>query len=479
MRLLKNLIALVALLQLGLPHLSAFSLIGPAAAWQTLDLGYDPATEYGAPRLRGDEYRKSTPVMTYGVDGSFVEFFGAPGVAAISNAFTVYNRMPRASQMTEGLSEFPLVADGLNRMAQQLAVIDLKSFTMGYILSTLGLTAPERWVWSLRARTADPVYTVANYNYDPVSGRPTRYINGTLYSYIIRERYVGGAVAFYDAIDVPVDTFSPNISLASMVSGDVGLTTDDRVLSKMTLEGRYFTGLTRDDAGGLRYIYRPENRNYEVAPINSFRGSGIISSSGGGGLDSPWTIVLSSGIGTNAVGTGGGTGRQLVSAGVRAGVDKVIFIRADTDPVLQVTPGPLIISYPELVVSNGIVVSQIVVRTNTRPDLVFGAVEGNVTAGGYPSYGYFGVPQYQNTGDLINTSANVVVEGPGNIEPIGGWKFNKIGPFMRNAGNTGEESGSHGFIWGSFDATPTPPVIYPIGTTLQELEDAVLSTRGN
>jgi hypothetical protein len=476
MRLLKNLIALVALLQLGLPNLSAFSLIGPFSSWQTLELGYDPG-EFGGPRLRGDEYRKTTPVMTYGVDGAFAEFFGAPGIAAISNAFTVYNRLPRASEMSEDLAEFPLVADGLNRMAQQLSAIDLKSFTMGYIMGTLGLTGPERWVWSLRARTADPVYTVANYNYDPVTGRPTRYVNGTLYSYIVRERYIGGAVAFYDAVDIPVDTFSPNISLASMVTANSTLYSDERVVARMNLEGRYYTGLTRDDAGGLRYVYRPENRNYEVAPQFSARGSGIIST-GGGGSGSPWTIVWNGSIGTNTVGTGV-TGTTFISAGVRAGVDKVIFIRADTEPVLRVTPAPLIIAYPETVVVNGVSVSQIVVRTNTRPDLLFSAIEGTVNAAGYPLYGFAGDPQYVNTGQLLNTSTDLVYEGPGIIEPVGGIVFNKIGPFMRNGGNSDEQDGFPGFVWGSFDGTPTPPVIYPIGTTLQELEDVVLSTRGN
>jgi hypothetical protein len=64
---------LLVLTGLTVPRARAFSLLGPYSAWQTSDIGYDlPATtgaENGGPRLRGDEYRLSTPVVTYGFDG--------------------------------------------------------------------------------------------------------------------------------------------------------------------------------------------------------------------------------------------------------------------------------------------------------------------------------------------------------------------------------------------------------------------------
>jgi hypothetical protein len=482
MRLLKNLIGLVALLQLGLLKTNAFSLIGPFAGWQTPEIGYETpfgGDEFGGPRLRGDEYRKSTPVVSYGFDGSFAEFFGAPGMQAVTDAFAVYNALPKVSEMSENLTEFPLEADGLNPLAEQLQLIDLKTHVMAYTLGTLGLTAADRWVWSLRSRVVignTPFYTVANYNYDPISGRPSRYVNGTLYSYVVRERYdAGGAVAFYDAIDIPVDSASPVPALSSYLNLDAANTSDFRLALRVRGFGRYFTGISRDDAGGLRYLYRPENINFESSPADGVRGSGIISG-GGGSLGSPWTIVSSGGIGTNTVGTGGGTTRPLVVQGVRAGVDKVTFVRVDTDPVLRVSPIPVVLSYPELVISNGIVISQIVSRTLARPDLLFSAAEGGVDAGGEPLVGTYGQPTYVNNGVTLDAQA----EGPGVIEPFGGgYTFNKIGPHMLNAGNSDEEDGVQGFVWGTYDGSTNMPVVFPVGTRLQDIEDALLFPRGN
>ena len=79
-------VQIVALLLLGVLPTRAFTLLGPMAGWQAPDLGYnipDRATEYGGPRLRGDEYRLSTPIVTYGIDGSFMEFFGVEGAMGV------------------------------------------------------------------------------------------------------------------------------------------------------------------------------------------------------------------------------------------------------------------------------------------------------------------------------------------------------------------------------------------------------------
>ena len=270
-------VQIVALLLLGTAPGQAFTLLGPFSGWQTPELGYeiaDGGAEYGGPRLRGDEYRLSTPVVTYGIDGSFLEFFGVEGAQAVDAAFDSFNSLTNVSAFSQSLEEFPLKSDGINPTARALGIVDLKTQMMSQILATLGLTSPERWCWSLRARyapTATPSYSVVNFNYDPVSGRPSRYVNGTLYSYVIREIFNGdGTVRFYDAREVPVDSANPTVTLASTISGNPFLTSDDRVSRATSLVGRYFTGLTRDDAGGLRYLYHPFNRNYEGAPAGSF-----------------------------------------------------------------------------------------------------------------------------------------------------------------------------------------------------------------
>ena len=140
-------VQIVALLLLGVLPTRAFTLLGPMAGWQAPDLGYnipDSASEYGGPRLRGDEYRLSTPIVTYGIDGSFMEFFGVDGARAVDEAFALFNSLTNVSAFSENLEEFPLKADGVNPTASALGMIDLKTQILSQIMATLGLTSPER-----------------------------------------------------------------------------------------------------------------------------------------------------------------------------------------------------------------------------------------------------------------------------------------------------------------------------------------------
>jgi len=477
---------IVALLLLGSLPGRAFSLLGPLSGWQSPDLGYNipnSPPEYGGPRLRGDEYRLSTPVVTYGIDGSFLEFFGVQGAQAVDDAFAVFNGLTNVSAFSETLEEFPLKADGINPTARALGLMDIKTQLMSQILATLGLTSPERWCWSLRARYVTgntPSYSVINFNYDPISGRPSRYINGSLYSYVIREIYnADGTVGFYDAREVPVDSANPTVSLASTISVNAFDTSDDRMVRAISPTGRYFTGLTRDDAGGLRYLYHPANRNYEGAPAGSFRGTPSSTGGGGGGsaLESPWTVAGTSGqVGTTAVGTAATTPTtlQLVNLAVRAGVDKVRFVKVNTDPVLRQNARQAAVTYPEVVSSNGVVIRQVVSRLLTRPDILISARDLGV-ANYVPFIGAQNLPTFVNTGATLDAN----FEGPGNVEPQSGYTFSKVGVYSLNTGNTDEQDGQPGSLWGSFDGSTNAPVLYPIGSKLADLEAAALYLKGN
>ena len=476
--------SIVALLLLGSLPGRAFSLLGPFSGWQSPELGYNVpngGNEYGGPRLRGDEYRLSTPVVTYGIDGSFMEFFGVEGAQAVDSAFALFNNLTNVSAFSSTLEEFPLRADGINPTARALGLVDLKTQLLSQILATLGLTSPERWCWSLRARYvvgSTPSYSVVNFNYDPVSGRPSRYVNGTLYSYVVREIYnADGTVSFYDAREVPVDSANPMVSLASTISVNFQETSDDRLVRSLSPTGRYFTGLTRDDAGGLRYLYHPANRNYEGAPAGSFRGS---ANTGGGGasaaLESPWTVAGSTGqVGTTAVGTTGTSNTlQLVNLAVRAGVDRVRFIKVNTDPVLRQNARQAAVTYPEVVSSNGVVIRQVVSRILARPDILISARDLGV-ANYVPVIGGLVQPGFVNTGATLDGNA----EGPGNLEPQSGYTFSKVGVYSLNRGNTDEQDGQPGSLWGSFDGSTNAPVLYPIGSKLSDLEAAALYLKGN
>ena len=56
--------------------------------------------------------------------------------------------------------------------------------------------------------------------------------------------------------------------------------------------------------------------------------------------------------------------------------------------------------------------------------------------------------------------------------------FNKVGTTYRNFAGTpflDETTATRSFIWGSFDGSTNAPIIYPSGTSIQNLERQVLT----
>src|SRR5271156_260666 len=124
-------------------HAGAFTLWGPVEAWQTSDLDYsNPAgsvryyyffvepslagRENGGPKNFGEGSRLTTPIVTYGFDDTFLEYFGSQGVAAVDSAMHTLNALPSSSAadlgkfLTEGAIQ-------VNYTAQALGLYDLKS----------------------------------------------------------------------------------------------------------------------------------------------------------------------------------------------------------------------------------------------------------------------------------------------------------------------------------------------------------------
>jgi hypothetical protein len=163
-----------------------------------------------------------------------------------------------------------------------------------------------------------------------------------------------------------------------------------------------------------------------------------------------------------------------VDLAVRAGVDRVRFVKVNTDPVLRQNARQAAVTYPEVVSSNGVVIRQVVSRILTRPDILISARDlgvGTFT----PIFGSLELPTFVNTGATLDPNA----EGPGNIEPQSGYTFSKVGVYSLNSGNTDEQDGRPGSLWGSFDGSTNAPVIYPIGSKLADLEAAALYLKGN
>ncbi len=280
----------IVFLAFGLQAAWGFALLGPLPgyqglpsnfgdAWQTAVIGYSTTFgEVGGPKNIGEEYRRNTPVLYYAYDANFLDFFGSNGVSAVDSAFDTLNNAftNNPTGMRRGvdgyslaLSEFPLNSQSINYTAQSAGLVDLKSFAMYMLMEQLGLAEPEHYVWTLHDRWNPPgeppcpegmVYLVVQRNFDfmptPLNQiQYSSYVNGTLYTYIIEEACSGAnplAITFPFSTDPYAGTYTAVAGL-----GD-GLNL-----------GGFYTGLTRDDVAGLRYLLTTNNVNWESPALGS------------------------------------------------------------------------------------------------------------------------------------------------------------------------------------------------------------------
>jgi hypothetical protein len=267
----------LAALLVGFQSAFGYSFLGPInEPYQVVTIGYNLSpvdqnfiwlsggADIGAPKDFDQGYRRNTPVMYYAMDANWLTYFGSNGVAAVDQAYAILNALPPVSQMSASLSEYPLEAQRVNSTAQALFLYDVKSATLGLMVEQLGLAQPERYVWALHDRylpsgghcPADELYLVVKRNFDPVTMMPSSYVNGTLYSYIIDELCDATPPPNWRAICEPVPV-------------DPDATPFSSVASQLLPIGTIYTGLTRDDVGGLRALLRTNNMAVEYAPSNS------------------------------------------------------------------------------------------------------------------------------------------------------------------------------------------------------------------
>ena len=296
----------------------AFSLLGPSAAytttalpatfgdlWQAAVIGFNPFPAYNGappylgadglatgPKNIGEEYRWSTPVIYYSFDQNFADFFGADGEQAVDQAMAVLNSAftnnPQTGQyltngvdgFSPGLLEYPLQSQSQNYRATALGLLDLKSQTLAVMMEQLGLADAIRYTWVLHNRynvpnarpcPLDMVYLVTMRNLDIVASplnqlQYSDYVNGGLYTYYIPIDLcdVTPAPPDTDAVEWPADPLNNNAPVASggvVAEGSLNL-------------GFFYTGLTRDDMAGLRYLYSSTNINVQTPPPNSTLVSG-------------------------------------------------------------------------------------------------------------------------------------------------------------------------------------------------------------
>jgi Putative Ig domain len=263
----------VLLLAASLQVSWAFSLGGPIGNagdnWQVPAIGYGLTGDLNAPKNLGEEYRRNLPVMYYTYDANFFDYFGAAGATSVDSAFAILNALTNVDQYSAQLTEFPIESRHLNYQAQALGLFDLKSFTLQEMMEQLGLTDPVRYAWTLHDRylptaatcPSGEEYLVVQRNFDYFSTPQNQlqyspYINNTLYSYQIFEKCTGTdplARTFPFSVDPLADVSS------SLAAGSIGW-------------GDYYSGLTRDDVAGLRYLLSTNNMNWEDISGNSTLG---------------------------------------------------------------------------------------------------------------------------------------------------------------------------------------------------------------
>lgn len=352
-----------------------FSLSGPLAPWMTPDIGFDGAA---GPMNIGAGYRWNTPVITYDFDDTFKNYFGVRGMAAVEDAIAAVEAGFGGDVVTS-----PLDVMRLNPTAQAEGVRDLKSLTMAILLEQAGLANAVKHAYVLRAvaiTTETTNYQVVQRNFDPITFAPSDAVNES------RLGFVAGPVpGGYDAIEFP-------ISQAEGINRGVAGTA--------LAPGEYARGLSRDDVGGLHYLYRTNSFRLELPPPNVQAVEGAI-----------------------------------VEAALRPGVGKVRFVR-HAPPGVIATNYARTITFNDVYVENGLAKTQALQRVLFGPDILFKAEDLGVDINGSPHVYARTLGPYGNNSELNGASG----EGPGQIVPYGIVSFSNM-PVSPTALS----------MWGSFD----------------------------
>jgi hypothetical protein len=263
-------------------RLHAFALLGPYEPWMQesnglrqsvvglpyiQEDGVIEAEDIGGPMDIGSGYRWNVPIITYGFDKSFLDFFGTNGVVAVKNSIKVFNNLPPASSIV--LTNFPVTTLQFSYPASALRgtnwLYDLKSQTLSLLLEQLGLSQPSRYVfvlkrWDLSLLPSNPnQYSteddwggwaipefIVKRNFDPETLEPSSYVNEAQFSAFILEGY--GYTNHF------MVTFQ----------GDPEAIPHPAVADFNQQLSYFYTGLTRDDVGGLRYLLSPKTISYET-----------------------------------------------------------------------------------------------------------------------------------------------------------------------------------------------------------------------
>jgi len=393
----------------------AFSLLGPYESWMTPTNGFQLTGDIGGPMDITNEYRWNVPVVTYAFDPSFEAFFGSNGVAAVESAIQILNNLPPASQVD--LSNYPLNTVTENYTAQAEELVDLKSETLFLLLQQLGLAQPERFMFCVHdfsIADGDTNVNVVLRNFDPFSLAATNVLNGTGYtSNLTWQIGNGGQVEGVTAVAMPIDPYAVNMAVADGWTG--------------TSPGFFYTGLTRDDVGGLRYLLETNNYNLESL-LPDVHGAGVNSN-------------------------------NYVNLALRGGVDKITFVQEMVDPMTGEFYTPVTNQYTDTYLTNGVLMQQQLERVSYRPDFLF-CVQDFYNSNAPP----VALDSCTGTSNWMNNANAPGGAGPGVIQPPVVIAFNQaVGRQFVTFGSFSDTVAiDQSQFLGSFDASTNAPVVYPV-----------------
>jgi len=208
-----------------------------------------------------------------------------------------------------------------------------------------------------------------------------------------------------------------------------------------------------------------------------------VTGAGGGIFDFPFAAATPVAAGGQAVGGVGGAavGGAAIGPALRGGISQIQMVRSDYDSLVGVFFIPLIERFSETVRTNGRPRSQSVTRTVLQPDIIFDAADlqqGDATAGGIVTLNASGAAGWSSSDALDGVTGDDA--GPGVIVPPFTITFNTVGPAFLNFQSANQfflTEGSFGsqslLTWGSFDGSTNDPIVYPVGTSILELERQV------
>ena len=391
------------------PLAYAFSLLGPYDTWMQSTNGFRQPGDIGGPMNLGGEFRWNVPVLTYSFDQSFLDYFGSNGVFAVEQAIQILNNLPPASQLDP--TNYPAEATRVNYLAQSWALTDVKSKTLSALLEQLGLTQPTRHAFDVHDfgfAGGNLVAQTVVRNFDPITFAPTNWINDTGYSNVLAAVTNGTSISV-TAEEIPFIWYD-NIRTAVADDG-AGM-------------GGFYTDLTRDDIGGLRYLLRTNNVNLE--PL----------------------LPGVHGIGPNA--------GAYVNQALRPGVDKITFVRRDYDGFTGQFFEPYTNQFTDYYISNNTVVAQQLERVITAPDILFSSGNGNQGIITNAQIARTDTTNWWNGGFMPGVS-------PGLIRPPIQLTYSRPVEIFITWDTDPNSGGGYVDWWGSCDGSTNEPINYPLG----------------